>query len=329
MFKELFGDKLVSKDGDVNTEEALAGLEAVGIYFSAHWCPPCRGFTPVFAKKYNELKEAGKKFQTVFASSDQDQEACKSYFADMPWLCLPYAERALKETLAKKYGCNGIPYLVILDGKTGEVITKNGRAGITGKNHIEDFPYHPKAMYDTGESMDGVEDGHSFMLVQNYADEDTKKANSAVLLDIAKNQKDLFNKFFTVNTSEGPTRFIRTQTGQEFFFGKPDFELTLTKNKKCLYEFYGCNRCGEMSEHDERYHNSEHDYDLCLDCWAKGFETPSEADKVPVMVVIDVVSNSYMKPAKGFEGFSKENVEKFAQDVKKGEAKKVSLGEKA
>lgn len=32
---------------------ALRGLSAgVGLYFSAHWCPPCKGFTPELAKWY-------------------------------------------------------------------------------------------------------------------------------------------------------------------------------------------------------------------------------------------------------------------------------------
>jgi len=60
-FQDLFGEKLLTKTGEIPTTEALKDLDAVAIYFSAHWCPPCRGFTPVFATKYEKLKEAGKK----------------------------------------------------------------------------------------------------------------------------------------------------------------------------------------------------------------------------------------------------------------------------
>ena len=52
---ELLGDKLLSSSGNVMTVEALKG-KAVGLYFSAHWCPPCRGFTPKLTQVYKSLK---------------------------------------------------------------------------------------------------------------------------------------------------------------------------------------------------------------------------------------------------------------------------------
>ena len=37
-------DKVITKDGQKQLSEILQGadLKYVGIYFSAHWCPPCR-----------------------------------------------------------------------------------------------------------------------------------------------------------------------------------------------------------------------------------------------------------------------------------------------
>jgi thiol-disulfide isomerase/thioredoxin len=42
-FVELFGGdkKLKSKDGEVDVS-SLSSKTAVLLYFSAHWCPPCR-----------------------------------------------------------------------------------------------------------------------------------------------------------------------------------------------------------------------------------------------------------------------------------------------
>ena len=71
-FVALLGEDLVTKAGSVKTKDALEG-KIVGIYFSAHWCPPCRGFTPVLKDAYEDLKEQDKNFEIVFVSSDRDQ----------------------------------------------------------------------------------------------------------------------------------------------------------------------------------------------------------------------------------------------------------------
>ena len=51
-FVDLLGSKLVSSTGDVSTSDALSGKKAVALYFSAHWCPPCRQFTPMLKDFY-------------------------------------------------------------------------------------------------------------------------------------------------------------------------------------------------------------------------------------------------------------------------------------
>merc|ERR1711998_694869 len=110
-------DGLFANDGKEVKVDDLAAGEAnavIGLYFSAHWCPPCRGFTPVLAKCHEELKGSGKPFEVVFLSSDKDDESFKEYFAEMPWLALPYSERSLKEDLSNLFKVRGIPSLVLL-----------------------------------------------------------------------------------------------------------------------------------------------------------------------------------------------------------------------
>ena len=47
------GQTLVKADGSkVGASDALAGKAIVCLYFSAHWCPPCRAFTPVLKDFY-------------------------------------------------------------------------------------------------------------------------------------------------------------------------------------------------------------------------------------------------------------------------------------
>jgi len=145
--QDLFGSTLTGKDGSTVDVATLKG-KVVGIYFSAHWCPPCRGFTPVLAEKYKALKEAGKDFEIVFASSDKDAKQFEEYFGEMPWLALPYEDRARKEELSKKFKVRGIPTFVIVDGE-GNTITKDGRSAVMSDEYIENFPWTPPTLEES------------------------------------------------------------------------------------------------------------------------------------------------------------------------------------
>ena len=56
-------------------------------------CGPCRQFTPVLGKVYQEMKAAGKcnKFEVVFCSAGQSESDFQSYFRSMaPWMAIDY-----------------------------------------------------------------------------------------------------------------------------------------------------------------------------------------------------------------------------------------------
>lgn len=63
----------------------------------------------------------------------------------MPWLALPYSLRDLKKSLAEKYKCKGIPYLVLLNGSTGEIVSLEGRSAVTSGG-AEAFPFTKEAI---------------------------------------------------------------------------------------------------------------------------------------------------------------------------------------
>ncbi|CAF5156466.1 unnamed protein product [Rotaria sp. Silwood1] len=50
----------------------------IGLYFSAHWCPPCRNFTPILSKFYKKYVET-KNFEIIFISSDRDENSFNDY----------------------------------------------------------------------------------------------------------------------------------------------------------------------------------------------------------------------------------------------------------
>jgi len=146
-FSTLFGDQLQGKAGSVATAKALDGKSGVLVYFSAHWCPPCRGFTPKLAEFYTK-HAAAKGFEVVFVSSDRDQKAFDEYYAEMPWLALPFSDRDAKGALSKKYKVKGIPSLVVL-GPDGNVVTTNGRQKVMENFEMcEGFPWVPPTFWE-------------------------------------------------------------------------------------------------------------------------------------------------------------------------------------
>lgn len=132
-FATLVAGPLVRADGTETNAAALQG-KTVLVYFSAHWCPPCRGFTPKLVKAYDAWKAQGKTVELVFVSFDREAEAMKEYMVEtgMKWLAVPFADQSRRESLAAAWDVNGIPALVVVspDGKT---LTTDGTAAVHAK----------------------------------------------------------------------------------------------------------------------------------------------------------------------------------------------------
>lgn len=124
----------------------------IAFYVSAHWCPPCRAFTPVLARTYGALLSAdmaarkksdgdgdgGKAgtdapapapsppppFEFVFVSADRSREAFEAYADAMPWPALDYDSNR-RETALDALGVTGIPALILVSGD-GRVLTRAG-----------------------------------------------------------------------------------------------------------------------------------------------------------------------------------------------------------
>lgn len=140
IMEELLGPQLMSKTGDSGSYELGSTStqiddekELVLLYFSAHWCPPCRGFTPVLGEFYEKY---GKdlKFEVVFISSDRtDVEFNEYYGGSMPkWLALSRDSQSVKQNLTRLLQVRGIPMLAVFNAKTGEFLTNQGRGDIQG-----------------------------------------------------------------------------------------------------------------------------------------------------------------------------------------------------
>jgi nucleoredoxin len=121
---------LLTKSGPKPTSEVLANKRAVGLYFSAHWCPPCRGFTPVLAQFYKDLqKQDPDALEIIFVSSDQDDGSFNEYYGEMPWTSVIFgAEEG--DSLGQRFGVRGIPSFQICDPTTGKVVDADGRSTV-------------------------------------------------------------------------------------------------------------------------------------------------------------------------------------------------------
>lgn len=130
--KTYFGEQVVRKDGTNESTETLAGKK-IGLYFSAHWCPPCRAFSPVLVKTYNEIRDKGNEFEIILVSSDRNGDDMFGYMreVDMPWVAIPFGS-PLRAKLSEQYGVQGIPTFVILD-EGGRTVTKDGRGDVASK----------------------------------------------------------------------------------------------------------------------------------------------------------------------------------------------------
>lgn len=226
---ELLGDTFVSsQDGAAVTvgKDAIQGKH-LGLYFSAHWCPPCRGFTPQLADIYKKAQSKAHGFEIIFVSSDRDEDGFKDYHKDMPWLALPYSKRKEKEELSSMFGVDGIPTLVILDPQF-KVVNKNARSLVGSDPEAENFPWAPKMVNDIGECQDGLQDLPSLIVFAEELDKEGRAKVEADLTTVAKELKmvcaaadnkkedgdedgdeDEFAFFISINAEKGPTERIK------------------------------------------------------------------------------------------------------------------------
>ena len=122
-WKTRFPEGLIDANGKAVDLTTLKNKN-VAVYCSAHWCPPCRIFTPQLVRFANANKT---KLAVVFISSDKDEAQMFAYMKEtkMPWPAVPFRS-AGGGAIQKEQGVSGIPTLRVF-GKNGELLTKNGR----------------------------------------------------------------------------------------------------------------------------------------------------------------------------------------------------------
>lgn len=136
-----FSSYILTKKGVQPAIDALGPAKLIGVYFSAHWCPPCRQFTPMLAEVYDSIREDERDlvpglsidehaFEIVFVSSDRDTKSFEEYYGSQPWMAIPFTEGRTSQSLSSKFSVSGIPALFILNGTDGSIVDSDGRSTV-------------------------------------------------------------------------------------------------------------------------------------------------------------------------------------------------------
>lgn len=106
-------------DGTISRADGseLEKKKFVALYYSAHWCAPCRKFTPQLVEYYKRVAAAHPEFEIIFVSSDRSRFGWETYIGEMkmPWLAVDYDQLADLAGV-RKLGGSSIPSLLVLDG---------------------------------------------------------------------------------------------------------------------------------------------------------------------------------------------------------------------
>jgi nucleoredoxin len=122
--------KLLRRDGTtVPVADALRDVEYVLVYFSAQWCPPCHGFTPLLREFY-DAHHSAKKFTVVFVSLDNAEEDMREYFVTRhgDYYAVPFAKaKPLATRWSKLYGFANLPTLLVFANREPRrIVAKRG-----------------------------------------------------------------------------------------------------------------------------------------------------------------------------------------------------------
>jgi thiol-disulfide isomerase/thioredoxin len=84
------------------------------LYFSAHWCGPCRAFTPRLVEWYQRIRPKYPDFELIFVSRDRSEADMLNYALDtqMPWPAVPFDQ--IDSSGVHRWSASGIPYLIFI-----------------------------------------------------------------------------------------------------------------------------------------------------------------------------------------------------------------------
>ncbi|XP_052205045.1 probable nucleoredoxin 1 [Diospyros lotus] len=147
-------DFVIGKDGVKVPISDLVG-KTILLYFSAHWCPPCRAFMPKLVEAYHQIKAKDDAFEVIFISSDRDQNSFEEFFSKMPWLALPFGDER-KSSLSRTFKVQGIPMVVAL-GPSGRTVTTEARE-LVMRHGADAYPFSEERLKELEAQLEATEE---------------------------------------------------------------------------------------------------------------------------------------------------------------------------
>lgn len=133
-------------DGESRLYEQLPADAVRVFYFAAHWCPPCRSFSPSLCAALAAVRKRRTKYantQLILVSSDRSEQSYNrtvQSVSSVGALSVPWSATDARLTMPAALGVAGIPALVITDS-TGKILTANGRQHLSADPLGFNFPW--------------------------------------------------------------------------------------------------------------------------------------------------------------------------------------------
>lgn len=238
----------------------------IGLYFSAHWCPPSRLFTPKLITLYNMINASSKNLEIISISFDRDLSCWESYFEEMPWLAIPFTNESLRINLAHQLNVTN-PFKLIVLTPEGKIITMKGIEDLKNKGS-EAFDYWCLTSNSMArfKSPPFCEAGHLMAYIDYKVNEKCQFCACELVMGWNCTECEVL---VCHNCQEWMCNSILQESEVKCLNLHPlrhGQSLNEFYKKKFLNDIYNCRTCNEIQK-GENYHCRRCYFDICLQCF--------------------------------------------------------------